>query len=147
MDFDRGYLRGIVEIDPMSKEAEIREKIGNCLRLKYRIVTNSDFQFLRATRRKLSKPVNCGGFDFKQIKILAGQGSIYLKLKDWLYCMINEDHNSDDDEAGKIALNIIAKISFHWPVISQTLPEACPFLAIFNKSNRKYYLLFIFEKF
>ena len=53
--------------------------------------------------------------------------------------MINEDHNSDDD-AGKIALNIIAKISFHWPLISQTLPEACSFLAIFNKSNHKYYL-------
>ena len=107
MTEDKVLLRGIVEIDPMSKEVEIRERIGNCIRLKYRSVANSDLQFLRATRRKLPKPVNCGGFDFKQIKIVAGQGSIYLKLKDWIYCMINEDHNSDDDEAGKIALNSI----------------------------------------
>ena len=44
-------------------------------------------------------PVNCGHFNFKQIKILAGQRSIYLKLKDWIYSLINEP-NSDDD-AGK----------------------------------------------
>ena len=44
-------------------------------------------------------PVNYGHFNFKQIKILAGQRSIYLKLKDWIYSLINEP-NSDDD-AGK----------------------------------------------
>ena len=97
---DNVLLRGIVEIDSTSKEADIRERIGNCIRLKYSSVTNSDFEFLRATRRKLSKPVICGDFNFKQIKILAGQGSIYLKLKDWIYCLINEGPNSDDD-AGK----------------------------------------------
>ena len=94
---DNVLLRGIVEIDSTSKEADIRERIGNCIRLKYSSVTNSDFEFLRATRRKLSKPVICGDFNFKQIKILAGQGSIYLKLKDWIYCLINEGPNSDDD--------------------------------------------------
>ena len=94
---DNVLLRGIVEIDSTSKEADIRERIGNCIRLKYSSVTNSDFEFLRATRRKLSKPVICDDFNFKQIKILAGQGSIYLKLKDWIYCLINEGPNSDDD--------------------------------------------------
>ena len=94
---DNVLLGGIIEIDSTSKEADIRERIGNCIRLKYSSVTNSDFEFLRATRRKLSKPVICGDFNFKQIKILAGQGSIYLKLKDWIYCLINEGPNSDDD--------------------------------------------------
>ena len=78
---DKVLLRGVVEIDSTSKETDMRERIGNCIRLKYSSVTNSDFEFLRATRRKLSKPVFCGDFNFKQIKILAGQGSIYLKLK------------------------------------------------------------------
>ncbi len=41
--------------------------------------------------------MNCGDFDFKQIKILAGQGSIYVKLKDWVYCLISEESNDDDD--------------------------------------------------
>ena len=40
-------LRGTVEIDSTSKEADIRERIGNCIRLKYSSVTNSDFEFLR----------------------------------------------------------------------------------------------------
>ena len=97
---DKVLLRGIVEIDSTFKEADICKRIGKCIRLKHQIVSNSDFEFLRATHQELSKPVNCSDFDFKQIKILAGQGAIYVKLKDWVYCLISEESN--DDDAGRV---------------------------------------------
>ena len=50
---DKVLLRGIVEIDSTSKEADIRERIGNCIRVKYQSVMNSDFEFLRAIRRNI----------------------------------------------------------------------------------------------
>ena len=98
---DKVLLRGIIEIVGTSKEADIREQIGKAIRVKYSSVCNNDFEFLRACRRKLSKPVNCGDFDFKQIKLLAGQGSLYVKLKDWIYCLVGEESNDSDEDAGK----------------------------------------------
>ena len=89
-------LRGIIEIDNSSSETDVREEIGKAARMKYDILTN-DFEFLRATRRVLSKPVNSGAYDFKQVKLLAGQGSLYVKLKDHIYCLL-EQENSDDKE-------------------------------------------------
>ena len=52
------------------------------------MVNDGDFEFLRATRRKLSKPVSCPSYDYEQIKLLADQGSIYVKLKDGLDCLL-----------------------------------------------------------
>ena len=91
----------------------MRERIGNCIRLKYSCVRNIDFEFLRATRRKLSKLVNCGDFNFKQIKILAWQRSIYLKLKDSIYSLMNE-HKSDDI-AGKIMMRYRPLLNYRPP--------------------------------
>ena len=69
-------LRGLIEVTTVSKEAEIRAEIGKATRLKYPMVNDGDFEFLRATRRKLSKPVSCLSYDYEQITLLAGQGSI-----------------------------------------------------------------------
>lgn len=95
-------LRGLIEITTQSNEAEIRAEIGNATRTKYPMVSDSDFEFLRATRRKLSKPVSCQSYDYQQVKLLSGQGSIYLKLKDGLDCLfIDDDDNSDDQGISK----------------------------------------------
>ena len=98
---DKVLLRGIVEINSNSKEADIREELGKAMRIKYKNISNTDIEFLRATRRKLSKPVNCGDFNFKEVKLIVGQGSLYVKLKDWIYCLIGEESNNSDDETGK----------------------------------------------
>ena len=37
--------------------------------------------FLKANRRTITQPVNCHEYSFKQVKSLAGQGAIYLRLK------------------------------------------------------------------
>lgn len=94
-------LRGLIEITTASNEAEIRSEIGKATRIKFPMVSDSDFEFLRASRRKLSKPVNCRAFDYQQVKLLAGQGSIYIKVKDGLDCLfIDESSLNEVDEEG-----------------------------------------------
>ena len=89
-------LRGLIELTTASKEAEIRAEIGKATRMKFPMVSDTDFQFLRATRRKLSQPVSCQSYDYQQVKLLAGQGSIYLKLKDGLECLFVDDTCDDE---------------------------------------------------
>lgn len=90
-------LRGLIEITTNSKEADIRQAIGKATRQKFSMISNDDFEFLRATRRKLSKPVCCQAFDYKQLKLLAGQGSIYVKLKDGMDCLLVRDDDDNDE--------------------------------------------------
>ena len=79
-------------------EAEVRSKIGNAIILKHPLVGNRDFVFLRANRRKLSIPVSCGEYSYKQVKLLCGQRAIYVKLKSGLNCLICDgDVNSSID--------------------------------------------------
>jgi hypothetical protein len=70
-------LRGFVNLMTTDSESNIRAKIGEAIRLKYPLVRNNDFVFLRANRRKLSIPVTSQEYSFKQLKLLAGQGAIY----------------------------------------------------------------------
>ena len=74
-------LRGLIQLSPESSEADIRGKLGEVTRVKFPTVTDSEFVFLRAIRRKLSIPVTCDSFAYKQLKVVAGQGAIYVKLK------------------------------------------------------------------
>ena len=55
------------------------------------MVNDGDFEFLRSTQRKLSKPVSCQSYDYEQIELLAGQGSLYVKLKDGLDSLLVDD--------------------------------------------------------
>lgn len=87
-------LRGFIQLSSNDKEVDIRKKIGEALRLKFPCVVDRDFEFLRANRRRLSKPVTCEEYDFKQVKLLAGQGCIYIKIKDGLECFL--DGNDGD---------------------------------------------------
>ena len=98
-------LRGIIEIDNSASETDIREEISKAARMKYDILTNNDFEFLRATRRVLSKPVNSGAYDFKEVNLLAGQGSLYMKLKDHIYCLLEQENSEDkEDDTSKLLL-------------------------------------------
>ena len=91
-------LRGLIEVTTVSKEAETRTEIGKATRFKYPMVNDGDFEFLRATKRKLSKPVSCQSYDYEQIKLLAGQGSIYVKLKHGLDGLLVGDPSGDDED-------------------------------------------------
>jgi hypothetical protein len=50
---------------------------------------------VRANRRRITKPVNVGEYNYQQVKLLAGQGSIYLKTKDGFDCVLVEEDPED----------------------------------------------------
>ena len=99
INHDNILLRGFVNLVSTDGEAEIRSKIAIvAIRLKYPLVGNRDLVFLRANRRKLSIPVSCGEYSYKQVKLLCGQGAIYVKLKSGMNCLICDgDVNSSTD--------------------------------------------------
>ena len=105
INHDNILLRGFVNLVNTDGEADIRSKIGDAIRLKYPLVGNRDFVFLRANRRKLSTPVSCEEYTYKQVKLLCGQGAIYIKMKSGLNCLTCEDDGTslieDDDLPGK----------------------------------------------
>ena len=94
LDDDYVVLRGIVTLNSHMKEEEIRACLAQAVQLKFPSVAPQDFEFLKAIRRKLSKPVNTGKFSFQEVKLLAGQGSIYVKLKDGFQCLL--ENGSED---------------------------------------------------
>lgn len=91
-------MRGLIEVSTDSTEAEIRAKIGETVRVKFPMVENDDFDYLKANRRKLTEPVNCGSFGYKQLKALAGQGALYVKLKLGLECFLEDNPALDGTE-------------------------------------------------
>ena len=98
INHDNILLRGFVNLVSTDGMADIRSKIGNAIRLKHPLIGNKDSVFLRANRRKLSIPVSCGEYSYKQVKLLCGQGAIYVKLKSGLNCLISDgDVNSSVD--------------------------------------------------
>ena len=74
-------LRGFVTLDSFKGETQIRNTFENAIQLKYPTVLGKDLEFLKANRRKLVKPVMTGEYTFKEIRLMAGQGSIYVKLQ------------------------------------------------------------------
>ena len=96
-------LRGLIEITAANEE--IRRELGQAIRLKFPMVTNNDFEFVRANRRRITKPVSCNEYNYQQIKILAGQSCIYIKMKDGFECLCveegPEDNKFDFEKDGK----------------------------------------------
>ena len=83
-------LRGFVTLDSFMGETQISNTFENAIQLKYPTVLGKDLKFLKANRRKLVKPVMAGEYTFKEIRLMAGQGSIYVKLKDGFGCLLED---------------------------------------------------------
>ena len=65
-----------IDIPKDTNEKVIRGKLGEAIRMKFPMVTDTDFEFVQACRRRITKPVSVGEYNFSQIKLLAGQGCI-----------------------------------------------------------------------
>ena len=83
-------LRGFVSLDSFMDEKQIRNRFEEAIQLEYPTVPGRYFEFLKANGRKLTKPVLAGEFTFKEIRLLAGQGCIYLKIKDGFECFLED---------------------------------------------------------
>ena len=75
-------MRGLITPNLEANELAVRKALCGAIQIKYPAVGCNDIVFLEANRRKLTKPENCDEFSFKQGKSLAGQGAIYIELKD-----------------------------------------------------------------
>ena len=89
-------IRGFIEIPTTASKEDIRTELCKAIRLKFPMVSKNDFEFVRANRRKISKPVSCNEYNYNQVKLLAGQGCTYLKMKDGLECLFVEEVPGDD---------------------------------------------------
>ncbi|XP_028408567.1 uncharacterized protein LOC114531117 [Dendronephthya gigantea] len=87
--------RGFVEIPTTAREVDIRKELAKAIQLKFPLVSENDFVFVRANRRRITKPVSCNEYNFNQVKLLAGQGCIYLKMKDGFECLFVEETPED----------------------------------------------------
>ena len=74
-------LRGFVTLSSEDNEEAIRKSLSDAIQMKYPAVAGNDLVFLKANRRRITQPVNCHEYLFKQVKSLADQGAIYLRLK------------------------------------------------------------------
>ena len=74
-------LRGFVTLSSEDNEEAIRKSLSDAIQMKYPAVAGNNLVFLKANRRRITQPVNCHEYSFKQVKSLAGQGAIYLRLK------------------------------------------------------------------
>ncbi len=94
---DNVVLRGFVNLSTAHCEKEIRDKIAKAINKQYPIVAGNDLVFLKANRRKLENVVNADNFDYKQVKLLAGHGAIYLRMQAGYEFMLETVSLSDDD--------------------------------------------------
>ena len=93
-------LRGLVTLNLEANELAVRKALCDAIQLKYLAVGCNDIVFLKANRRKLTEPVNCDEYSFKQVKFLAEQGAIYIKLKDG-YSFLLDNSSRDGDDVGE----------------------------------------------
>ncbi len=126
-------LRGFVTLKSEANEAAVRKAIADAIQLKYPNVTPSDLEFLKANRRKLTRPVNCQEYSFKQIKLLAGQDCIYVTIKagfDFVLDSNDGTENNENDEfpvysagLGSNSPNERLSSELATPTVSRSEPE------------------------
>ena len=104
-------LRGFITLKSEDNEQAIRKALSDAIQMKYPAVASKDLVFLKASRRRLTQPVNCDEYTFKQVKSLAGQGAIYVRLKHGFGFLLdnqgsdnsslNDDHASNHTESSR----------------------------------------------
>ena len=73
-------LRGFIQISISATEKDIKKPLSNAIALKHRYIHDIDIEFLAATRTTVTKPVSSAEYNYDQVKMLAGQGSFYVKV-------------------------------------------------------------------
>eukprot|EP00794_Sanderia_malayensis_P013331 gene13331-14707_t len=93
-------LRGFIQLNATDKEPGIRTKIASAIKTQFPLVEGHDLIFLKATRWKLASVVSAEGFsyDYKQVKLLCGQGAIYVMPKPEFSFMLETTSLENDVE-------------------------------------------------
>ena len=100
---------GIVLIIEDSSEKEIRGKIRDTLIKMFSLISGNDFVFVKVNQKKISIPEISKGieFGFPVIKKLAGQGTLYIRLKSHCTFVLHNDDNSNQDNNKSIMVKTL----------------------------------------
>lgn len=91
-------LRGLVELQSSFKEDDIRKSLIKAIKGSYPLLNEDDFVFMMATRRTLTEPVTSCEFDFNSIKLLVGQGSLYIMLKEHKEFLLRTNFSDEEED-------------------------------------------------
>jgi len=91
-------LRGLVELKSDADEKQIRQSLRKAINETHPYIYDTDFDFMMATRRSLTKPVTSCEFNYNSVKLLVGQGAIYIKLKESKEYLLKDMLSSDEDK-------------------------------------------------
>ena len=99
LKWDSEIADGIVLISEDSSEKETRGKIRDALIKKFSLISANDFIFAKVCQKKISIPEISEGteFGFPVIKKLAGQGTLYIRIKSHCTFVLHNDDNSNQD--------------------------------------------------
>ena len=90
--------RGMVTLDEKDNEDKIRGKLVSALDSKYSMIGKHDFEFIKVTQKKISVLQLGRGteYNFNVVKKLAGQGQLYIRMKEEYQFLIDQEDFDDD---------------------------------------------------
>ena len=91
-------LRGLVELRSSFQEDDIRRASIKAINVTYSLLAEDDFSFMMASRRTLTEPVTSCQYDYNSVKLLIGQGSLYIMLKENKEFLLRDTFSTDEDD-------------------------------------------------
>ena len=90
--------RGMVTLDEKDNEDKIRGKLVSALDSKYSMIGKHDFEFIKVTQKKISVLQLGRGteYNYNVVKKLAGQGQLYIRMKEEYQFLIDQEDIDDD---------------------------------------------------
>ena len=91
--------RGIVTLNEKDNEDAIREKLKSALQNKYSMIGVRDFEFVKVHQKKISILYVSKGteYNFDVVKKLAGQGLLYIRIRNGFEFALENPSSSDSD--------------------------------------------------
>jgi hypothetical protein len=118
--------RGIITLTPSDTEKLIRDKIVSSLKPRYPMIENRDFEFVKVVQKKISVLQLGKGtqYDYSVEKKLAGQGLLYIRMKQAMQFAVDEDIQVEDDMADDPFPSLELPSPFNSPTTSPDLTGA-----------------------
>ena len=112
--------RGIVTLTASDTEKVIREKIVSSLKTRYPMIESRDFEFVKVVQKKISVLQMRKGteYDYTVVKKLAGQGLLYIRIKQVTQFAVGESLQVEEDLAEDPFGTLESPNPFNSPTIS-----------------------------
>jgi len=100
MKWDSVVASGMILVNENDGEEAIRFKIKEALKGSFPLIGSHDFDFVKVRRKQISKMNLAPGIEYSYslIKKMAGQGLLYLKIKEEFRFAIQGNDNKEDKE-------------------------------------------------